>query len=267
MNPIKTPHSSWFEAVGPVHEKSLQVFCFPYAGGSAQVYRGWQQHLPRQVSLSLVHLPGRGRRIDEPPFEHLRPLLEMLAEEFATAPREPYAFWGHSMGALISFELARELRRRGHALPRALFVSGCRAPQLPRSRPSIFGLPEREFIAELKRLNGTPEELLQDPETVKLFLPTTRADFQIVETYLYKPEDALSCAIYAYGGLQDAHVSAESLNAWQKQTSSKFRARMLPGDHFFIHSSTASLTNVLSRDLQEQLLLLEGSERLRSVKS
>lgn len=103
--------------------------------------------------------------------------------------------------------------------------------------------------------------MLEDPETVKLFLPTTRADFQIVETYLYRPEDPLACAIYAYGGLQDADVPAESLSAWEKQTSSRFRARMLPGDHFFIHGSTLNLINVLHRDLQEEVLLVMNADK------
>lgn len=258
---MKVPQSPWFEAVGPAHEKSLQLFCFPYAGGSAHVYRTWQRHLPRQVDLALVHLPGRGKRLSEPPFKDLKPLVEVLADAMVPVHREPYAFWGHSMGALISFELARELRRRGHALPCALFVSGRGAPHVPRPQPPIFSLSEEEFIAELRRLHGTPEELLEDPETVKLFLPTTRADFQIVETYLYRPEDPLACAIYAYGGLQDADVPAESLSAWEKQTSSRFRARMLPGDHFFIHGSTLNLINVLHRDLQEEVLLVMNADK------
>jgi medium-chain acyl-[acyl-carrier-protein] hydrolase len=258
---MKVSQLTWFEALGPAHDESLQLFCFPYAGGSAHVYRTWQRHVPRQVGLSLVHLPGRAKRMSELPFKHLKPLVEELAEAIVSAHREAYAFWGHSMGALISFELARELRRRSHTLPRALFVSGRGAPQVPVADPLIFNLPEKEFIAELKRLNGTPGELLEDPETVKLFLPTTRADFQIVKTYLYQPEDPLACAIYAYGGLQDPDVSAESMSAWQKQTSLQFKARMFPGDHFFIHSSTTSLLSVLRRDLQEELSRLNTDTR------
>jgi medium-chain acyl-[acyl-carrier-protein] hydrolase len=160
------------------------------------------------------------------------------------------------MGALISFELARELRRRGCVQPRVLLVSGGKAPQVRGTDRAIFNLPEPELLAELKRLNGTPTEMLEDPETTKLFVPTTRADFQVVDTYLYQPEDPLDCPIYAYGGLHDPYVSAESLSAWRKQTSSKFKARMFPGDHFFIHSSTDGLIDALRRDLHEQLSLL-----------
>lgn len=175
---IKVAHSQWFEAVVPAEKRALQLFCFPYAGGSAQVFRPWQRHFSSQVSLWLAHLPGRGRRIAEPPFKSLKELVEVLADAIVPMLWENYAFWGHSLGALISFELARGLRRRSHALPGALFVSGRKAPQVPPSDPPTFDLPEEDFITELKRLNGTPRELLEDPETLKLFLPTIRADFQ-----------------------------------------------------------------------------------------
>src|SRR5215469_10019729 len=200
---MKVAQSHWFEAVVPSEKRALQLFCFPYAGGSTQVFRPWQRHFSSEVSLWLAHLPGRGRRIAEPPINSLKELVEVLADAIVPLVREDYAFWGHSMGALISFELARELRRRNHALPGALFVSGHRAPQIPSTEPPLFGLPEQDLISHLQRLNGTPRELLEDPEILKLFLPTLRADFQITETYIYAPADPLACAIYAYGGLQD----------------------------------------------------------------
>lgn len=252
---IKVAQSQWFEAVVPAEKRALQLFCFPYAGGSAQVFRPWQRHFSSQVTLWLAHLPGRGRRIAEPAFNSLKKLVEVLADAIVPMLRENYAFWGHSMGALISFELARELRRRSHALPGALFVSGHRAPQIPPTEPPLFNLPEEDLISQLKRLNGTPRELLEDPEILQLFLPTLRADFQITGTYAYQPEDPLACAIYAYGGLQDKDVPIGSLQAWQHQTSRKFTARMFPGGHFFIQGSTPNLINTLSRDVQEKFLL------------
>ena len=251
---IKVVPSQWFEAVIPVEKRALQLFCFPYAGGSAQVFRHWQQHFSSDVSLWLAHLPGRDKRFAQPPFKSLKELVEVLADAIVPMLWEDYAFWGHSMGALISFELARELRRRKHALPGAMFVGGCRAPQVPASAPTTFDLPEEDFIGQLKRLNGTPRELFEDPETLKFFLPTLRADFQTTETYAYQPEDPLACAIYAYGGLQDTDVPVKSLRAWGQQTSRKFEARLFPGDHFFIHSSTPNLIDVLRRDVQEAFL-------------
>jgi len=251
---MKTSQPQWFEALGSAHQTALKLFCFPYAGGSAQVFRCWQRHFSPEVNLWLVHLPGRGRRIDEPPVKDLQELVHGLADAIIPLLSENFAFWGHSMGALISFELVRELRRRCRSLPGALFLSGRSAPQLRISDPHTFDLSEEELIAELKRMKGTPRELLEDPEVIKLFLPTIRGDFQIVETYAYQDEDPFACPIYAYGGLQDARVPAESVCAWQKQTLGKFTARMFPGDHFFIHSSTARVISVLRRDVESEFL-------------
>ena len=246
---------SWFENLPEGRDAALRLFCFPYAGGSAQVFRKWQRCFSPEVGLSLAHLPGRGARIGEPPFRRYKPLVNALAE--AIIPQLPpvFAFWGHSMGALICFELARELRRRGQPGPLALFVSGRTAPQVTDTDPPMFNLPEQEFIAELRRLNGTPTELLDHPELKELFLPTLRADFEVVETYTHEPEAPLACVIHAYGGLQDASVPAADLKAWQKQTTGAFKVRMFPGDHFFIHTS-ADLVHAVRRDMLA--LLREG---------
>jgi len=145
------------------------------------------------------------------------------------------------MGALISFELARQLRRQYAPDPIALFVSAYRAPQLPAPSPPIHSLPQDEFVEALRRLNGTPEAVLQDAELMQLLLPTLRADFAICETYTYTPEVPLECPILAFGGLQDREVSRDDLAAWCHQTHRAFKLRMVPGDHFFLHSARASL--------------------------
>jgi medium-chain acyl-[acyl-carrier-protein] hydrolase len=243
--------SNWFETLAPPRGSSLKLFCFPYAGGSSQMFRGWQRYLSPDVRLCLVHLPGRGVRISDRPFTRLAAMVEALAQAILPELEGAFAFWGHSMGAMINFELARELRRRRLTGPDALFVSGRTAPQIPITNPPTFDLPEEEFVAELHRLNGTPRELLDNPETRHLFLPTIRADFEAVETYHYVPEGPLSCPIYAYGGLQDSDVSPEDLRAWQEQTSARCKARMFPGDHFFIHNPAAGFVYSLREDVRE----------------
>jgi medium-chain acyl-[acyl-carrier-protein] hydrolase len=250
---MKKSQSTWFENLPEGKDGALRLYCFPYAGGSAQVFRGWQRHLAPQAALSLARLPGRGARIGEPAFKRYKPLVNALADDMIPELPPAFAFWGHSMGALISFELARELRRRGQRAPLALFLSGRRAPQIPDPDPPTFNLPEPEFISELRRLNGTPMEVLDSPELKEFFLPTMRADFELVETYEYEPEPPLSCPICAYGGLQDAHVPAENVKAWQKQTSGAFKVTMFPGDHFYIHSSD-DLLRALRRDVLNLLL-------------
>lgn len=245
----RTSQSAWFETIAPVRAGSLRLFCFPYAGGSAQVFRSWQRHLPGEVVLSLVNLPGRGRRIGEPSYRRLMPMVSEIADAIIPELQTDCVFWGHSMGAMISFELARELRRRGRPGPLGLLVSGRTAPQVPDTDPPNYDLPEQEFLAELKRLNGTPKELLEDPELMELFLPAIRADFELVETHAYETGEPLACPFYVYGGLQDISVPVASLRAWQKQTTGKCTVRMFPGDHFFIHSCAADVVHALRRDL------------------
>ncbi len=163
----------------------------------------------------------------------------------------PFVFFGHSMGAAIGYELARELRRRGRPLPLHLFVSGRRAPQLPARDEPIHDLPEPEFIVRLRELNGTPEEVLQHAELMKLLIPLLRADFAVNETYEYVEEPQLDVGISAFGGLADVDVGREDVEAWSVQTRGRFRMRMMPGDHFFLHPQKDLILESVARDLAE----------------
>jgi medium-chain acyl-[acyl-carrier-protein] hydrolase len=246
-----TSRTAWFEHRRPAGKQELQLFCFPYAGAGAQIFHSWQRHLPVEVDLCLVNLPGRDKRIREPLATRLLPLVERIADAIVPELREPFALFGHSMGAAIGFELARELRRRQSIEPAHLLISGCRAPQWPRPDSPIYDLPHDEFIAELQKLNGTPKELLENPELMEVFLPVIRADFEMVGTYDYDPGEPLLCPITAYGGLQDTEVQVDSLQAWEQQTTSTFAVRMLTGDHFFIHNP--NFPGILSDDLADLL--------------
>jgi len=239
----------WFEDLSPALKPSLRLFCFPYAGGTSQVFRKWQRHFPPEVDICLVHLPGRGKRIGERPRTRLKPLVEEIADAMHGQLQQAFALFGHSMGALISFELSRELRRRHGITPRQLFLSGHRAPHATKADPPTFNLPHDDFMLELKRLNGTPRELLDDAETRELFLPLLRADFEVVDTYQYLPEEALSCPLTIYSGLQDPKVQISSLQAWRELTSGSCNIKMFPGDHFFIHSCGMDFVHTLRRDV------------------
>jgi medium-chain acyl-[acyl-carrier-protein] hydrolase len=239
----------WFQSLSPVREESLRLFFFPYAGGNTSGFRSWQRDFPSDIDLCLVHLPGRGKRIGERMFSRLNLLVRTLADLIVREPQPPYALFGHSMGALISFELARELRRRRFAAPRRLFLSGRSAPDVASPKAPIFNLPEEAFIAEVKKFNGTPKELLDNPEAMKLFLPALRADLEMLDTYEYHPEERLSCPITAYGGLQDTDAPAETLRGWEEHTSASCNLRLFPGDHFFIHCAGIGFVDVLRRDV------------------
>lgn len=242
--------SSWLNVSHSNPAASMRLFCFPYAGGAAFIFRNWADHIPTSVELCPVQLPGRGERIAEPPYVNIPQLIDALADSLLPCLDKPFAFFGHSLGALISFNLAHKLSREHGLEPLHLFVSGRHAPQLPDLSPIVYNLPEEEFVAELKRLNGTPAEVLEHFELLQLILPRLRADFELCQTYQHQARPPLGCPITAFGGLLDGDVSREQLEAWAEHTSVTFSLRMLPGDHFFIHSSELMLLQMITLELQ-----------------
>jgi len=245
--------SPWLVSRGPSPRARLRLFCFPYAGGGAATYNAWHAGLPAEIEVVAVQPPGRAGRSRERPFDRLGPLVEALAAAVLPHLDRPYAFFGHSMGALIAFELTRHLRRAHGTQPARLFVSGRRAPHLPRTKKPMHDLPEQEFMSELRGLNGTPEEVLAHPELMEMMLPLLRADFAVVETYEFAPEAPLECPVRAYGGLRDREVSREQLEGWREHTSADFGVRMLPGDHFYLQAEGALLTRSLAGELHALL--------------
>ncbi len=244
-------HNNWVACAKPNPQAKLRLFCFHYAGGGASVFRGWRDSLPQSVEVCAIELPGRGMRLRESPFTQLEPLVQHLASTLLPYLDKPFAFFGHSMGGLVSFELTRLLRREYRVSPVHLFVSGYRAPQVPDPDPPIHALPESEFLRELRRFNGTPEAVLENAELMQLLLPTLRADFAVIETYAYTPETPLDCPITAFGGLQDREASCDELEAWREQTNASFVLKMFPGDHFFLHSAGSLLLQDLYQKLHQ----------------
>lgn len=253
MLPILPPQNRWIVRPRPDPQAQVRLFCFPYAGGSAFVFRTWPTDLPCPVEICAVQLPGRENRLNEPAFTRLVTLLPPLEQALKPYLDVPFAFFGHSMGALISFELARLLRRQNSATPIGLFVSACRAPHMARRNPPIHQLPDAPFMEELRRLNGTPVEVLQHDELMELVLPTLRADFAVYETYTYTAEEPLDCPILAFGGMQDTEVSLDELVAWREQSRRTFRLKMFDGDHFFLHQARSSILEVICHALVDGL--------------
>jgi medium-chain acyl-[acyl-carrier-protein] hydrolase len=237
---------------------ALRLFCLPYAGGGSQVFRSWAARLPAAVEVCPIELPGRGVRLKEPLFTAVPPLVEALAQNLEKHLDKPFAFFGHSMGGLLSFELTRYFRRHGLRSPAHVFVSGRGAPQMPGNQPPMHTLPEPEFISELGRLNGTPKEVLEHAELMQLMLPILRADFSVCETYLYEPEPPLDCPITAFGGTEDDNVSLERLQGWCEQTTAAFAHHVLPGGHFFLHTAQPAVLQLLSQGLTRVLSGIAG---------
>ena len=241
--------SRWLARSVEKTNATMRLFCFPYAGGTTNTYRSWQELLPESIDVAPVQLPGRGERLAESPFHSLLEMVVPLAHELQPYLDKPFAFFGHSMGALICLELTRWLRRNDGPMPTHLFVSGRRAPQLPELIPPTWDLPEPEFIQRIRQLDGTPQEVLNHPELMQLMIPLLRADFSVCETYRHQTERPLECALTVLGGVDDAEVPYEHLQPWQEQTNSTCNIHMFPGDHFFVQTAHVEITRIIEAAL------------------
>lgn len=239
----------WLTNSRPNPRAVVRLFCFPYAGGRAAIYRNWPERLPPTVELWALEIPGRGGRLSEPPFTRMELLVKAIAPALLPFLDRPFAFFGHSMGAVIAYELARLLEREHGRPPGHLFVSGRRAPHLAEPRLHSYNLPDREFLEHLRHLNGTPEEVINNQELMQLMLPVLRADFELIQTYAYAQGAPLTCPLSALGGLEDRDVKRECLEAWREHTTARFALALFPGDHFFLHGAQPLLLHCLSQEL------------------
>ncbi|MDB4949107.1 MAG: Thioesterase [Gemmatimonadetes bacterium] len=241
--------SSWISTPRPNPASRLRLFCFPYAGGGASIFYTWPGTLPPDVELCPVQLPGREARLAEPPYRDMMELVARLGEVLEPHMDRPFAFFGHSNGAIMSFELARLLRRQGRRMPLHLFLSGRAAPHVPLSHPPVHELPEPAFSDALRRLQGTPEEILANAEIMALITPLLRADFSLAETYACAPEEPLDVPVTAYGGDADPDVTPEDVEGWSRYTRADFDSRIFPGGHFFLNTQRAMVLAELARNL------------------
>lgn len=240
----------WLARLQSRQHAHVRLFCLPYAGGGALTYRPWASALSSAADVWAVQLPGRETRIQEPLYVRATPLVAELASALEPHLDRPYALFGHSMGALLAFALARELRHRRTVPPQYLFLSGCRAPQVPARDPPLHRLPEPELRQVLRELAGTPEAVLRSDLLMEIFSPILRADMELVETYDYRDEPPLACPISAFGGRADRRVTEADLEAWRAHTAQRYELRMFDGNHFFLHTCQSQLTRAIAEDLR-----------------
>lgn len=244
--PQRQLQDPWIQITKPNPRAALRLFCFPYAGGAAPIYRGWPELMPSSVEICAVQPPGRERRLHEKPFSNLLQMVEAAGPALQPYLDRPFAFFGHSMGAWISFELIRYLRRENLPKPLRLFASGCPAPHITNRSAITHNLPDEEFLKELRQLKGTPKEALDHPGLMELMLPLLRADFSVTGTYAFADGEPLDIPITVFGGTEDDHITQFDLEAWRRHTARAFSLHMFPGDHFFIHSAQPELLKILS---------------------
>lgn len=246
--------SRWVVRFRHQPQARLKLFCLPYAGAGASAYGAWPAGLPDTVEVCAVQLPGREGRFGEPLFTDVRALIPALCDGIAPLLDGPFALFGHSLGAPLAYETALALGRDRRLSPARLFVSGHRAPHLPRQYPPIHQLPDRAFVEELRRLNGTPAEVFAAPELLELVLPVLRADFRMAETYTPSLDGELSCPLVALGSTEDDRVSLATLEGWREMTTGPFEMVMFPGDHFYLKTQGPRLLDFLATQLTALLL-------------
>lgn len=230
-------------------DASMRLFCLPYAGAGAGAYRAWSHEVPRDLQLCPVQLPGRENRIRERPVDDAPTLVRQILDGIRPFLDRPFVIFGHSMGALLGYELARELRRQGLPQPKHLFLAAHRAPHLPGEHPYVHDLTYDKFIAEMRRLEGTPEEVLAHRELMDLVAPILRADFKLCETYSYVPGDPLDIPLSIFGGLTDPKVDERVLAPWREHTTAAMTLRMFAGGHLFLQQERPRLVTSILEDL------------------
>lgn len=240
----------WFLTPEARASASFQLFCFPYAGGSAAVFRDWGRLLPGDVEVQALQLPGRGWRVRESPRTDMVELADEVAAAVADRADRPFALFGHSMGAWLAFLVAGRLESLGRA-PRGLFASGRQGPSMGCTEPPLRQLSDPDFLKQVQaRYGAIPAAILEAPDVLELLLPSLRADVEALERYVHRPGRPLSCPVTAFGGLHDPLVSSDQLDSWALETSGAFRVETFPGGHFYFRTDPTPLLARIAGELE-----------------
>jgi surfactin synthase thioesterase subunit len=261
---LAAPLAPWLLRPQPRAQPCARLFCFPHAGVGASAYRLWPAGLPSGLELCAVQLPGRETRFGEPALSSIADIVQALVPALEPHLDLPFAFFGHSMGAVIASEVARALGLRGSRLPEHLVVSARRPPHVPDLGPPLHGLPDAEFAAEInRRYGGIPEELLQHADVMALLLPSLRADITALETHRPSQREPLDIPITVLGGSHDSLTPREHLDAWQGETRRDFRIRVFDGDHFYLKPQLAAVLAELTATLAPLWSTTRSAEHTR----
>jgi len=237
--------NQWREAT----DAPQRLFCFSHAGGGAAFFRPWRTALAPAIDVRPVQLPGRECRFDEPPYRRMDQLLEPLCAALEPYLDRPYALFGHSMGSLVAYEIACRFSEGSGPAPSCLIVSGRRGPRIPSDHRLLHRLPDAEFLTEVGRLGGMPQEVLDEPDLLAIILRALRADFELTETYRPPHGARLASAVAAYMGTTDPEVDRCGLDGWRQETTGPFTARVFPGGHFYLKGDRPDVLRAVAQDL------------------
>ena len=238
---------------------AVRLFCLPHAGSGASVYRAWGVAMPPAVAVCPVQLPGREQRFGDAPYLHFRPLVRDLAKYLIEVAEPPYAVFGHSVGAMVAFELVRELERQGGVPPVHLFVAGRHAPHLPSPEVDLRDAPVARLADAMRELGGTPEVVLNDPDLLATTIALLRADLSVNETYDYVAQPPLDVPVAAFAATADPRASCEAIADWERHTRRQFQLHVLPGGHFAILKHAAIVHSQIVAALAGSGLLADGA--------
>ena len=258
------PPNAWLHSKPPAGAR-LRLYCFPYAGGSAASFAAWQAALGPGIEVCAVQMPGRGNRFREPPETVMETLVEKLVQVIAWQPAGPFAFFGHSLGALVAYEVARALEGRALAAPQYLIVSGCAAPRQRGERRALHLLDDVELLASLERYNGTPAEVLANRELMEMLLPMIRADFALASEYTYRPAPPLCMPLMALAGQHDEGITGEQIAAWSRESVRPCPVTWFDGGHFFINERQDAVLQCIRHTLHGLIDPVLGPAAIRGA--
>lgn len=233
----------------------MRVILIPFAGGSQYSFAEFvSQANTRGMKAVTVEYPGRGKRFKEPLLEDIHDLVEDVFAQVKHQLVPPYAIYGHSMGTIVGYLLAKKIAQHNLPAPFHLFFSGCGGPSIPDDEPPKHLLSKTDFIAKLKELGGCPDAILQDDSMLNIFEPVIRADFKVIELYRYQEEEPLQIPMTIFIGKKD-HTTYEEAVAWQRETVRKVDVLEFDGNHFFILGKESLIVDMINKKLRSFIYL------------
>lgn len=250
------PHTAeqfekWVRRSHPAPNSRVRLVCLPHAGGSASFYFPMSRALAPAVEVLAIQYPGRQDRRHEPNIPSLPHLADQIFEAVRRLDDRPLALFGHSMGAVLAYEVALRMQDAGLPSPVRLFTSGRRAPSCEREE-RIHMESDDQMIAELRKLSGTSSAMLTDPELLEMIMPAIRSDYRAVETYRHVPGRKVDCPVTVITGDADPRVSVDEAAAWEDHTTGPTDLHVLPGGHFYLVDQSARVVELLAERLDRQ---------------